>query len=312
MAELIQGLSAIPSHAMRGVLTIGNFDGVHVGHQRILAAARQLADKERTKLVVLTFDPPPAAVLAPQQAPELITPIQEKCRLLEQQGVDAVVAVQTTPEFLAISPPQFVQEVIIEKLAPRHIVEGPGFFFGRGRSGNVHTLREMAAIGHFSVTEVPPVSLVLPGLGPTRVSSSLIRTLIVQGELASAQLCLTRPFTLFGQVVAGEGRGRLLDFPTANVDTGRMVVPADGVYAGRARVAELDSPAAISIGLKPTFSAANRCVEVHLLEPPGDLYDKPIAVTFLARLRDQRKFPDAASLRRQIAKDIQRVREICR
>jgi len=308
---LVRGLDNLPAEGRGGVLTIGNFDGVHLGHQRILSAGAELAKDAGVPLCVGTFDPSPASLLAPEKPPELIVPPDLKYPLLREHGADVVVVLQTTAELLSISAEEFVREVIAGRFRPRHVVEGPGFSFGRSRSGNVALLREMAAECGFEVTEVPAAQIELPGEGPVRVSSSLIRRLILRGDVAGAARCLTRSFVMRGRVVAGQRRGRLLEFPTANVDYGRLVCPGDGVYAARVELGGWTFPAAVSIGTKPTFGQAPRAVEVHLIGADGDFYARTIAVAFLARLRDQRKFPDVESLRSQIAKDVERVRELC-
>ena len=310
--EVVKGVDALPAGARGSVLTIGNFDGVHLGHRRILRAARELADGAGLSVCVLTFDPPPAAVLVPDQPLELILPTEVKGRLLCDGGADVIVVVEPTPELLAGGPEEFVRDVIIDRFGAAHLVEGPGFRFGRGRAGSVDTLARMAGGAGFEVTEVPPATIEVPGEGAVRVSSSLIRRLIRRGDVEAAGRCLTRPFTLHGRVVGGERRGRVLEFPTANVDPGRLITPSDGVYAGSAEIDAVTYAAAVSIGTKPTFGQTARTIEVNLIDADGDFYGRAIAVTFLARLRDQQKFPDADSLRVQIAKDIQRVRELCR
>jgi len=288
------------------VLTIGNFDGVHLGHQAILRAGRERADAAGASLVVLTFEPPPGAVLAPEQPPERIVPAEVKHRLLLEAGADRVAVAPADAGLLAMGPERFVREVLIARLRPRCIVEGPNFHFGRGRAGSIETLRAMTEEGGFEVVEVGPVTRD----GDERVSSSLIRDLIRRGDVAAAGECLGRAYVLHGRVVSGERRGRLLAFPTANVAPAAVLTPGDGVYAARADLAGRTSPAAVSIGTRPTFGPAPRAVEVHLLDAAGDFYGQDIAVTLLRRLREQRKFPDAGALREQIAKDIERVREI--
>ena len=310
--NVIEGLDRLGGQTAGGVLTVGNFDGVHLGHQKLLAAARELADQTASKLCVLTFDPAPAVLVDEDRGDERIVPVEQKHRLLGECGADMVVVVKTTREFLAMPPEQFVREVIAGKLCPRHVVEGHNFFFGRGRAGNLELLERMAPALGFEVTEVEPVMLDLPARGHVRVSSSLIRELIHLGEVGLAGECLSRPFTLCGRVVRGDQRGRALEHPTANVDPDGMIVPGDGVYAGRAVVEGVEWPAAVSIGAKPTFESSPRVIEAYLVGAEGDFYGLPIAVTFLARLRDQQKFTDVESLKAQMAKDVQRVREISR
>jgi len=311
MAErCIRELDALPAEAGQGVATIGNFDGVHRGHQRILQLARALADNEHRPVVALTFDPLPEQVMAPSRAPLQITLPDQKCRFLREAGVDWVVIVPASPSLLAMDPDEFAREVVAGRLAPRHLVEGPDFRFGRGRSGTIETLRRAAPQLGFEVHMGQPLEVDV-GEGPQRVSSTLIRRLLLAGRVGDAARCLGRPFTLRGRVVGGHQRGRSLEFPTANVGGGRQICPGDGVYAGWAEVADRRRPAAISVGDKPTFGPSERTVEAFLLGAEGDFYGQMASVSFLRRLRDQVRFDSAEALKAQIAKDVQRVREIC-
>lgn len=296
------------------MLTVGNFDGVHLGHQRILTVARSLAAAEAVKFCVLTFDPPPAVVLAPDKAPDYIMPTDEKHRLLADYGAEVIVVAKPTRRFLAGFAEQFVGDVLVGRFNPKHIVEGPNFFFGHGRSGNIETLREMSSRFDFEVSVAEPLQIDIVGKGLVRISSSLIRSLIRSGEVASAGLCLGRHFTLFGTVVTGCGHGRLLEFPTANIDPDGLIIPGEGVYAAWTDVAGERYPSAVSVGTKPTFEtpASSEIVEVHLLDAEGDFYGRDISVTFLDRIRRQQKFPDTDALKAQIAKDVQSVRKMCK
>jgi len=309
----ITGLDSLPLSARAGVVTVGNFDGVHLGHQRILRAARALADANGLRVVAMTFDPPPGLVLRASDVPERITPHEEKARLLLEAGADYVVTVPTTPQLLAMSPDEFARQVVIDRLAPRHVVEGHDFCFGRGRSGNIDTFRAVGAGAGLLVHVVEPAYLDLdPGQGPPRrISSTLVRSLVHAGRVEDANRCLGREFTLYGMVVSGQARGRLLEFPTVNLTEGEQVRPGDGVYAGRAAVAGRRCAAAISVGNKPTFAPAGRAVEAFLLDAKGDFYHEGLALSFLRRLRDQVRFDGVEALKAQIEKDVQRVREIC-
>jgi len=308
--EVIEGLDGLSAGAVGGVLTMGNFDGVHLGHQRLLSRASELARRAGVNLCAMTFDPPPAVLLDETAVPERIMPPEVKHRCLAECGADVVIVVETTGELLSTPPRDFVRDVVAARLAPLQVVEGHNFFFGRGRAGDVELLGRMAGELGFGVEVVEPVMVELPGRGSVRVSSSLIRELIRGGEVASAARCLGRPFTLHGRVVAGQQRGRLLEFPTANLAAAGQITPADGVYAARAEIAGASFPAAVSVGVKPTFAPSPRAVEAFLIGTEGDFYDRQMALAFCRRLRDQQEFPDAESLKRQIAKDIERVREI--
>ena len=310
--RLIDGLANFPDECRGCVVTIGNFDGVHVGHQAILLAAREVADAAGAPLAAVTFEPPAGAVLARDHRLTCILPMDTRHRLLAEAGADVVIAVNTTPEFLSIPAADFVRDVLIARLAVRHVVEGRDFCFGYQRRGNVNTVRAMSAEGGFGVTVVPPVRLILPGHGNLRVSSSLIRQLIFAGEVAAASQCLGRDYTLEGRIVSGEKRGRVLQFPTANLAPAGVITPADGIYAARAHIAGKTFPAAVSIGSKPTFGTNARAIEANLVGAEGDYYEQWMVLAFLQRLRDTVRFPDAESLRAQIAKDVERVRELCR
>ena len=310
-ATVINGLENVPPACTGGVLTIGNFDGVHLGHQSILTVGRKLADAAGAPLVAMTFERPPDLVLRPTDTPERLTPLPQKTELLIQAGADVVVVAETCPELLSMDPPAFVQEVIASHVAPRHVVEGPNFFFGRKRAGNVDILKSLGAEAGFEVHVVEPVLLDLPE-GRQHIASTLIRRLIGDGRVEEAATCLTRPYALYGTIIPGQGRGRVLEFPTANIDPVEQVFPADGVYAGAAGIEDQRFVAAISIGNKPTFQDADRtCVEAFLVDAgDDDYYGRFMALEITHRLRDQQTFDSLDLLREQIAKDVDRVRTL--
>jgi len=300
-----------PQEWPRGcVLTIGNFDGVHVGHQRILRAARSLADANRCAAVAVTFEPPPEMVLRPTDVPQRITPQAQKAQLLLDAGAERVVKLKTDAKLLAMEPKEFIERIIVRRFAPRRVVEGHNFFFGRDRSGNIETLRRAGGEYGFALHVVEPVLVELPE-GTKRVSSTLVRSLVAAGRIDDANRCLGRAFTLYGKVIGGAGAGRLLQFPTANMDPGRQVVPADGVYAGRAALARENFPAAISIGCKPTLGPGKRTIEAFLIGAAGEHYGRDMELSFASRLRGQVRFDSAEALKAQITKDVQHVRELC-
>ncbi len=308
--SIIEGLDNIPPQLHGCVLTIGNFDGVHRGHQQILSAAVDRARQEGIKACVLTFDPPPAVVLSDKSCHERIIPEHIKHRLIADIGLDAIVVVRTTREFLSHSPEQFVRDVMVERFHLKYLVEGRNFFFGKDRAGNIQTLQDLASQFSFDVIIVEPVMINLPGEGEVRISSSLIRRLIGRGDFSSAARCLGRDFVLYGKVIPGHGRGRELSFPTANVDPNGMVVPPQGVYAAWSEIDGVRYRSAVSVGPRPTFGIEQDVIEVHLIGAEGVFYGKEIAIIFHERLRDLQKFPDADTLRRQIEQDVKRVCEI--
>jgi len=310
-------LESIPAAARGGVLTIGNFDGVHVGHRAILSACRAAAEQSGGPVVAMTFEPPPDLVLRPDDVPLRLTPTGEKARLLREAGAKYAVAVEASRELLGMSPDEFVEGVVMQRFAPRRIVEGHDFCYGRKRAGDVDTLRRQGERLGFGVEVVDKMTVEMPE-GPRRVSSTFIRGLLADGRVEDAARCLGRAYRLFGDVVSGHGRGGpLLEHPTANLDALQQIVPADGVYAGLVEVAGRRHGAAVSIGTKPTFGENPRCIEVNLIDyrpgeagMPSDLYGRRLWVDLLARLRGQEAFDGVEQLKAQIAKDVQRAREI--
>jgi riboflavin kinase/FMN adenylyltransferase len=292
------------------VLTIGNFDGVHRGHQAILARGRELADAHQTALVAMTFDPHPLTILTPKRPPETLTPTAEKLRLLEEAGVDTVVLVESTPEFLNMTAADFIQQVIVQRFAPKAMVEGASFGFGRGRQGDVRLLQSSGAELGFAVEIIGPIRIALGGHPDAIISSSLVRQLIRSGTVDQAAICLNRPYLIIGQVIHGAGRGAGLGFPTANLDAGTQLVPADGVYAGFTRLEKRHCPTAISIGSNPTFGGVTRSLEAHLLDYEGDLYEQELHLGFLSWLREQQSFPSPETLKHQIQRDVEETRAI--
>ena len=291
------------------VLTIGNFDGVHRGHQAILAAGRRRAQAVACPLVAMTFDPHPLAVLTPGHVPPTLTPTDEKLRLLEQGGVDVAVLVKATPDFLRMAPETFMQHVMVERFAPRAIVEGASFRFGHRRQGDVETLRQAAVGLGFEVEVVEPVRVALGGHPDAVISSSLIRQLLSNGTVDQAALCLGRPYALIGRVTRGAGRGRGLGFPTANVEVAGQLTPAEGVYAGMAELEAGRFAAAVSIGRNVTFEQQELGVEAHLLGFQGDLYERAIRLELLDWVRSHQRFETAEALGRQIQRDLDEVRK---
>jgi riboflavin kinase/FMN adenylyltransferase len=293
------------------VLTIGNFDGVHRGHQALVSAGRRRARATGTDVVAMTFEPHPAAILAPDRIPPTLTPLDEKIRLLEAAGADLVVVVESRPEFFSCPAEAFVSEVIVGRFKPIAMVEGAGFRFGQHRQGDVQTLQAAGRQHGFEVEVVPPVRVDLGGHPDTVISSSLVRHLIGSGTVDRAALCLARPYALLGSVEHGAARGRTLGFATANLDVcPGQLVPADGVYAGRTMIEGKAWPAAVSVGANPTFGGDRRLVEAHVLDFAGNLYGRPMRLEFLEWLRGQQKFDSTAELQARVQMDIARTREI--
>ena len=296
------------------VVTIGAFDGVHGGHRRVLQLVRELADARGLDAVCVTFDEHPARVVRPDSAPRLLTDTEHKLELLAAADLVDLVAVLTfDAERAAESAEEFVQEVLVERLAARLVVVGADFHFGRGRGGDVAMLDRVGADLGF---EVIGLGLVAPADDPQHeaYSSTRVRGLLAAGDVAGAAALLGRPHEVRGTVVHGDARGRELGFPTANVpvDDG-ILLPADGIYAGTLRTDDgIERPAAISLGRRPTFYADQGAslLEAHVLDFTGDLYDRPVAVRFVERLRGEERFDSVEALVEQMGRDCERARQI--
>jgi riboflavin kinase/FMN adenylyltransferase len=310
------GLSDLPKQM---VLTIGNFDGVHRGHQAIIKTAKQAAAEKQTQVAAMTFDPHPAALLHPDKTPGILTPLAMKALLLESLSVDVLIVIKDSLKLLNLSPEQFVDEFLMEHLQPSVIVEGPDFNFGYGRSGDVNTLREFGKTRHFEVIEVPFVEYDIERNGTIhKCSSSDIRQLVEQGQVRNVSQILGRPYRLIGKTIPGRGVGRKIGFPTANLDPLEQVIPAEGVYAGYAVVGDcldevifggLRRPAAVSIGRAKTFVSDHPLLlEAHLLEDKvEDLRNKWIGLDFMRFIRHQQRFESKEHLQKQIIKDCQKA-----
>ena len=302
--EIVEGLSGLRSAPPGGVVSVGNFDGVHRGHQRIIEVARGLRDSSGGELIVATFEPHPLTVLRPEKAPPRLTPPLFKRELLRDLGVDRLVVIPPAREVLDLSAEQF-WAILRDEVRPRHMVEGGSFTFGKGRGGTVERLREWSAGTGVSLRVIEPVEVALLDLTVAQASSSLIRWLLGNGRVRDAAICLGRPYTLEGVVVKGYQRGRTIGVPTANLDCGEQMTPSEGVYAGRCTIDGRTYPAAVSIGRMETFGEKlRRQIEAHLVGFDGDLYDRTIRVEMLDWGREQRKYDGIDALLEQIRRDV--------
>jgi len=302
---IFQGLQGLRQLSAGSVLSIGNFDGIHRGHQRILEVAASLRPRSGSgRVAVVTFEPHPFTVLRPEHAPPRLTPPELKRELLAAAGVDDLVVLPPVPEVLNCSAEAFWQ-ILRDEVRPDHMVEGDSFTFGRARGGDITRLRQWSAGSGVSLHVIEPVLVALLDLRVVPVSSSLIRWLLAHGRARDAAICLARPYVLEGTVVKGHQRGRTIGVPTANLACDAQLIPADGVYAGRCRVEARDYPVALSIGRMPTFGENARQIEAHLIGFDGDLYGKVLRVEVLDWLREQRKLPGIESLKAQLARDIE-------
>jgi riboflavin kinase/FMN adenylyltransferase len=303
-----RGIDDTPSGWGRCVVTIGVFDGVHRGHQALIGRALSRARDLGLPLVVVTFDPHPSEVVRPGSHPPVLTPVRRKAELVEELGVDAFCVLPFTTEFSRLSADEFVHVVLVERLHAAAVVVGENFRFGHKAAGDLELLRTLGSRFGFS-TE---------GVGMLRdddvtLSSTFVRSSIDAGDVGQAAKALGRPHRIDGIVVRGEGRGRQLGFPTANVRTDRHVaIPADGIYAGWAVLHRKRLPAAISVGTNPTFEGKQRTVEAYILDFDEDIYGVELGVEFVARLRGMVKFDSVEALVEQMGRDVEQARELLR
>jgi riboflavin kinase/FMN adenylyltransferase len=288
------------------VVAIGVFDGLHRGHQAVIASLVALASELDTLASVVTFDPSPAMFFAPSKAPRLIATLAQRLEGLEALGVDQVLVLTFDATLAKETARDFIQRVLVGELHVRGVVVGEDFHFGHNREGDVALLEEVAAHDGFSVHPTPLFG------DEARWSSTLVRNALAQGDLDVARRILGRPFTLRGEVVHGDERGGALGFPTANLTMPPFQqLPAEGVYAGATKIEGAWWPAAISVGTRPQFyEHGDVLVEVHIHGFEGDLYDSTLDVVFLARLRAQTVFDDAAALSAQIGRDVAETQQI--
>ncbi len=305
--KVFSDIPALRAHLGWPVATVGNFDGLHRGHRaivdRILARARETGGSA----LLITFDPHPLRILAPERAPRMITTRRQKLALLEEAGLEFVLILPFTVELAAVTAEGFVRDQMAEGLGVKEVYVGANFNFGRGRAGNADLLVRLCGDLGIRGEKVPEVRY----LG-SPISSSRIRRAILAGEVELARELLDRPYAIEGTVVHGEGRGAGLGFPTANLTPQNELVPQDGVYVTEAVADGAARPAVTNIGSRPTFAQAAYAVETHLLNGPVDLYDRPLEVRFLARLRQELKFESPQALVAQVRRDIDRAREFFR
>ena len=288
----------------RRVVTVGNFDGVHVGHRAVLAKAARLAAERELELAVLTFEPHPAEVLDPTAAARRLTEPERKLELLAAKDVELVLAQRFDSAFARLDPERFAREVLAEALVAEIVIVGDNFRFGAGRTGDVQRLRELGAACGFEVAAHDLVS------GDGRcISSSRIRDLVAAGDVAAAARLLGRPHRVAGTVVHGKGDGRRLGFPTANLDHIRVLLPSGGIFAARCRIGARRGAAAVYVGQRPTLGHGDS-VEAHLVDWSGDLYGRRLELDLVDRVREDRRFAGVEQLVAQMGRDVARAREL--
>lgn len=285
------------------VATIGNFDGLHRGHRRIIDQVLSRARALRGTAVLITFDPHPLRLLAPERAPSMLATPEQKLALLSEAGLDVVLILEFTPGLAAVTAEKFVAEYLSRGIGAREVYVGQNFNFGRGRKGNADLLVELCDAHGIRAASVPEVCYL-----DSPISSSRIRRALRSGEVELARELLGRPHGVAGTVVRGAGRGADLGFPTANLAPHDQLVPQDGVYVTQLAVAGRLHPSVTNIGSRPTFAEGEFTIETHLLDGARDLYDRSIEVRFLARLRPELKFDSVEALVQQVGKDVEKAR----
>jgi riboflavin kinase/FMN adenylyltransferase len=303
--NIIRTLEELTAAERGGAVTVGNFDGVHRGHACLLARLKTQAQAVGGPAIVFSFDPHPVRLLRPEVAPPPLTWTERKAELLAELGVDALVAYRTDDDLLSLPPAGFFDTIIRQCLEARAMVEGENFRFGRGRAGDVTLLAEFCEDAGVQLDIVQP--LYCDGV---EVSSSRVRQCIRAGDVHTAATLLTQPYRVRGLVTHGARRGGTIGFPTANLEAVDTLLPAPGVYAGRALTASGVWPAAMNLGPNPTFGEGAIKFEVHLIGFRGSLYGQPLEVEFLTRLRDIRPFGSIEDLKRQLEHDVQASRAI--
>jgi riboflavin kinase / FMN adenylyltransferase len=303
--KLIRHLRAGQFARTGSVVTLGNFDGVHVGHRAVLARLTARARERRLFAVAITFHPHPASVLAPERRPLALTTLGQRLERLGTADVDAVVLQRFSRRFSRVDADTFVHEVLVARLAARAVVIGHSTRFGRDRGGDPERLAALGRTLGFEVEVVGPVEA-----NGSVVSSSAIRAAVRAGDLVSAAAMLGRPHAVCGRVIAGHGRGRQIGIPTANVGVRGLQLPPDGVYAVCVRDAEERLAGVANIGFNPTFGNRERSLEVHVLDFDRDLYGHRLEVELVQSLRGEVRFPDVAALVRQIHDDIAAARRV--
>lgn len=303
--KVLRSLERARGLLRRPVITVGNFDGVHCGHQVILERLRREADARQTNSAVLTFEPHPLSVVRPDAAPLAVMTLADRLVALSAEHVDFTIVQHFTRAFAAIEADEFVRRFLVEILDAQLILVGDDLNFGRDRGGNVATLSAAGKRLGFDVEVIPPVDV-----GGVVARSSVVRELVAAGDVAAAGRLLGRPHFVRGRVEHGAGRGRGLGFATANLKTQTPLVPGDGVYVTVARLGRRRIDSVTSIGSTPTFGGHQTVVEAHLFAELGDLYGKPLVLEFLDKLRDQQRFDTPAALSAQIRVDVERARAV--
>jgi len=304
--RVVRSLEKIPGEFRDAFVTIGNFDGVHLGHVPILKKLIEEAHRENSKALVITFDPHPKKILRPDIRPfYLLTSVEEKIKLLEDIGIDRLILIPFDLKFSKMTAESFVCDILWDKLHIRKIFVGHDYSFGKSKTGNKIFLAEFGKKLGFEVDIIDAVKL-----DEETISSTRIRHLILEGDVNEAARLLGRPYNISGIVAPGKKRGSILGIPTANIKPDKELIPAQGVYAVISHLEKERYKGVLNIGFNPTFSDTDLSVEVYLLDFSGDIYGKKVDVLFIERIRDEVKFENPEQLVRQIRRDIDEARTI--
>lgn len=306
--EIIRGLENLKKSYPNIVLTIGNFDGVHIGHRKIFLSVVERAKEISGTPVAITFEPHPIKVIAPERGIRILTPFEEKARLIEASGIEVLLCIAFNSEFSNLPPDNFIEDMLVRKLHVKEVIVGHNYAFGKGKKGTTELLRRRGKRYGFGVKVVRNAKI----YGDV-VSSSRIRSLIYKGRVCEAAMFLGRPYTIEGIVVKGAGRGgKLLNTPTANITTPDELVPKEGVYAVKVTFDGDEYEGVANIGRNPTFGGSRMSYEVHIFDFSGDLLGKNLRIHFIDRIRDEQRFSDVKTLETQIKKDIEKAKAILR
>ncbi len=304
--EIIRGLEALNKSYPNTVLTIGNFDGVHLGHQKIIFEVLKRSEEIKGTSMAVTFEPHPMKVLAPEREIRILTTLEEKAKLIEEMGVNVLLCINFNKEFANLLTDDFIEDVLVKKINAKEIIVGTNYAFGKNKKGTVELLKRRGKKYGFRVKAVSNVRVY-----GNIVSSSSIRSLLLKGAVYDTSTFLGRAYSIEGSVIKGKGRGKsLLNIPTANITTPLEIAPKEGVYAIRVGFNNCIYEGVANIGKNPTFGNIDVSYEVHLFNFSGDLLGEDIRIFFIDRLRGEQLFPDILSLEKQIRNDIERAREI--
>jgi len=303
--KIIRGVKNISNSIPYPVVAIGNFDGVHVGHQILFRKTAQLAKKNRGTAIAFTFEPHPLKILAPDKVPPLLTTFRKKMELIEECGIELVICADFTRQFSDQRPREFAHDILVKRIEAREVVVGFDYAFGRGREGTVRYLNQMGNEYGFCTHIIDPVRL-----NGHLVSSSYVRELIEDGKVEAAGEFLGRHYSIPGPVVEGYKTGQKIGFPTANLDTSRVKIPGIGVYAVSIKHQGTKYNGVVNVGFNPTFNRDTLSVEAHIFDFEGKIYGQEIEVIFIRRIRSEVKFKSADQLVEQIKKDIQAAKKI--